>query len=769
MHLAPVAALALPETLAQWKQYTQLHSKSLFHLLQATAADLRASGQGRVLAAAMMGGYWGRTEAPMPGLPTGGGSNGMLKTMNIEWPEVAAKTVDFDQSLSAEMMADCIAQELLTPDSRIEIGYPQGQRTVFDPIPADLKAQSPIQLQPASDWVTLVTGGARGVTAEVSRIFLVPGATLILVGRSAEPPVELADTAGITDIGSLRKAFLLRAKSQGLIPKPAEIERQVQGLLRDRTIRANLTEFRQAGVTVEYHGVDVKDEPTFTALIQDIYQRHGRLDAVVHGAGIIEDKLIVDKNPDSFNRVFDTKVDSIFLLSRLVRTESLKLFAVFGSVAGSFGNRGQVDYATANETMNRVGWYLDKLWPQVRVLTINWGPWAAGMASDAVNEQFKARGVIPIPPLSGRRFFRDDLYYGQMGEAELIAGTFEGSSREAYEVQRHLASAKAEAEVVPPATPVQSNGNGYSNGVKPNYLPLLRNQPKIQPNSSITLEHKFAYTSDPYLEDHAFDGNFVVPATMNLEVMAQFVQAAWPEWKVAEIQDMRVLKGISFPPDTSHYVLVRGRAASHADAASLEISVEIVDPDTKIPHYRAKVVMRPELETAPFTEYTPLTSGEPEDAKLAYPRYLFHGRRLELITQLPRVSEEGVDAMLIPSTISEWLPNVKDNPVWLFDPGILDAAMQISQVRLRKLYNISGLPSRLGSVIRYSEQLPKQPLQASLRVKSFDGTHIVTHTDISDETGRVYLRLLDTEATCSEALNRLNIRWRIEHGYPEQM
>jgi NAD(P)-dependent dehydrogenase (short-subunit alcohol dehydrogenase family) len=81
--------------------------------------------------------------------------------------------------------------------------------------------------------------------------------------------------------------------------------------------------------------VDVRNEEEFGSLIEGIYARYGRLDAVIHGAGIIEDKLIADKTQASLDRVFDTKVDSTFILSRYLRPDSLKAIILFSSVAGS--------------------------------------------------------------------------------------------------------------------------------------------------------------------------------------------------------------------------------------------------------------------------------------------------------------------------------------------------------------------------------------------------------------------------------------------------
>jgi NAD(P)-dependent dehydrogenase (short-subunit alcohol dehydrogenase family) len=74
------------------------------------------------------------------------------------------------------------------------------------------------------------------------------------------------------------------------------------------------------------------------ALLEDIYQRHGRLDVVLHGAGIIADKLLTDKTPESFAQVYDTKVDSTYLLAKYLRPETLRSLVLFTSVAGRYGS-----------------------------------------------------------------------------------------------------------------------------------------------------------------------------------------------------------------------------------------------------------------------------------------------------------------------------------------------------------------------------------------------------------------------------------------------
>lgn len=88
------------------------------------------------------------------------------------------------------------------------------------------------------------------------------------------------------------------------------MEEQIGYLLKNREILANIHSLEEEGAEVEYHPVDVRNPVAFGDLIEDLYRRYGRLDAVLHGAGIIEDKLIADKSLESFERVFATKTDS---------------------------------------------------------------------------------------------------------------------------------------------------------------------------------------------------------------------------------------------------------------------------------------------------------------------------------------------------------------------------------------------------------------------------------------------------------------------------
>ena len=356
-----------------------------------------------------------------------GGAPGTLKSLREERPDLRVKAIDLDPARSeSELAADLLA-EIELDGGRQEVGYPAGQRTIFVTVDEEVKVDAARKAR-LENLVVLATGGARGITAEVLRELARPGNTLILTGRSRLPQMESEDTARLADANALRTHYIVQVRAGALELTPAEIQRRVQSVLELRELRANLADFRAAGAAVEYHSVDVIDEAALGALIADIRLRYQRIDGVVHGAGVIEDKLLVDKSSDSWSRVVETKLIGLLLLQKLVDPADLKFFIVFSSVAGRYGNSGQSDYANANELMNRLCVALQARWGAgVAVSALCWGPWGrtkygAGMVTPETEAKFEKRGVFLVSAELGRRLFRDELARCDGTPVEVICG-----------------------------------------------------------------------------------------------------------------------------------------------------------------------------------------------------------------------------------------------------------------------------------------------------------------------------------------------------------
>ena len=425
LHLLPLRRPA-HATAVEAQQDAEEAVRALFHLARGTAGDLKDAGKegrGWVIAATAMGGTFGAQSNDNNWLFGHGAIAGFMKALAVEWPEVRCKVVDLELD-SSSVAAERLVSEIECGVDFAEVGFCESRRVIIQPVrnPLEETAQVELTLDPLS--VLLVTGGARGITAaiaiDVARRYQ---PTLVVVGRTAiGSDDEPTDLDSIRSESELKAALIAEARRKGQPISVTAIEKAYTALVHQREVRDNLNEMRRFGARVDYRQVDVVDDHAFGAVIEDIYRTHGRLDGVIHGAGLTEDTLLEQKTPESFARVFDTKMRSALTLVRHVRPESLRFLALFASVAGRFGNRGQIDYAAANESLNKLAMYLDCRWPG-RIVSLNWGPWATlGMASGGVRQELMDRGMKPIEVAAGCLAFDRELRYGRKGQVEVVLG-----------------------------------------------------------------------------------------------------------------------------------------------------------------------------------------------------------------------------------------------------------------------------------------------------------------------------------------------------------
>jgi NAD(P)-dependent dehydrogenase (short-subunit alcohol dehydrogenase family) len=435
VHLLPLAeSPAGEEPLERMRREV----KSLYLLARGLGEELRqagANGGAILLAATGLGGGLGFGDEPLPDsyIPGHGGIVGFTKCLAFEWPEVLVRVVDLDRRRTIKELADRLLGELGDANGPLEVGYQGGRRLTWEPVAAPLNKTAQVAPLLDGNSTVLITGGARGITAtvalELARRYQ---ANLVLVGRSALPEeTESAETATLKP-AEVKAAMIARMLPEGRPVAPAAVEAACQRLLHDREIRANLSRLQQAtGGRAHYYQVDVRDEQAMTGLLDDVEKRFGGIHGVIHGAGVIEDKLVKDKTPESFDRVFATKAASALFLSRRLKPEQLKFCVFFSSIASRYGNKGQSDYAAANETLSKLALELDRRWP-CRVLSVVWGPWSGiGMVAD-LEKHLTQRGLKLITPEQGPVLLVDELQYGRKGETEvIIAGGAEHTARPA--------------------------------------------------------------------------------------------------------------------------------------------------------------------------------------------------------------------------------------------------------------------------------------------------------------------------------------------------
>jgi NAD(P)-dependent dehydrogenase (short-subunit alcohol dehydrogenase family)/acyl carrier protein len=387
-----------------------------------------AGGASRLLVATAAGGCFGIGAEPIARedeamLHADAGWRGLVRTVARERPDVLARTIDLDPHGNPAANAARLLDELLDPDGPAVVGWNAdtryGLQIEAQELLPSMAAPRPGIPHLGKRSVVLLTGGARGITAQFAiALARETGCHVALIGRSALPTVpETPDTVAAEDRIALRRALVARG-----LRATAEIDMVGSRILADRQMRATISQLEQLAASVTYQVADVCNSSSVKAVIDEITRRHGRLDLVAHGAGVVEDRLIAEKSVASFERVWSTKVDGALALAASLPS-STRYFVLFGSIAGVFGSRGQVDYAAANDALDTLAHMLSRRNVEMRTVAVDWGPWAAsggGMVSPELEAEYARRKISVIAPSEGVDALVRELTWGHRLDAQVV-------------------------------------------------------------------------------------------------------------------------------------------------------------------------------------------------------------------------------------------------------------------------------------------------------------------------------------------------------------
>ena len=97
--------------------------------------------------------------------------------------------------------------------------------------------------------------------------------------------------------------------------------------------------------------LNVTDNQSVADLYSQIKEKTGDVDILVNNAGITRDNLLMRMNDDAWQDIIDTNLTSLFKLSKPVMRSMMKKrfgrIISIGSVVGTMGNAGQVNYSAA--------------------------------------------------------------------------------------------------------------------------------------------------------------------------------------------------------------------------------------------------------------------------------------------------------------------------------------------------------------------------------------------------------------------------------------
>ena len=734
IHLGAVGSdwLAIDAPMGEYKKQLQINEKSFFLLLNHLSDRIKRDAH--LVSASSLGGYFGRKSDTAKGLSLQGGGPGLLKSLKKERPGLRVRAVDLDPDLSPGELAPILLEEIELVGGRQEVGYPAGIRTIFKTVARTMDIPSNPEKNKKDNQVLLVTGGVKSVTAEVVRGLAKKGDVLVLTGRSRLPSKESDQTERLSTRAELRTHFISQIRGKKIKQTPAEIESEIKRILNAREMVNNIAEFKARGIMVEYFAVDVTNQDAMAKMIETVYATHGKVSGVVHGAGVIEDKLLSDKTPESWSRVVETKITGLLLLLKHLKHEELDFFTVMSSVAGRYGNSGQTDYATANELMNRICCQLKALWEdKVRVRALCWGPWGPtrfgeGMVTRETADKFAQKNVELVTVENGSALFLAEVCGGD--EVEVIGGIGTWEEHEAYKGRITRNALKKKIEAPGPLlgkTRICTDGKG----------------------EIFTIE--FALGKDHrYLMEHVFDGIPVLPAAAALEIMAEGACALWPGMFPVEALDHELLKGIQVEDRAKIFTLV----LKPGSGGQVETRIQSgAGNNTPRVHYRTKLVMGKKIFKKGKKEIQ-VHDEKKLTLDTAYNKFLFHGPRFQVIRDINGLSRTGACAQVVSTAPEHWMENAQSYP-WIFDPAVVDAAAQMATLWTRSYMEETALPTKFSRIIKYCRNLPERMTMCFEKLPVDPAHFIHANVYFLDQQNNKVMTLEGLECISSDELNRL--------------
>ena len=663
-------------------------------------------------------------DAPPPDEvdPTGGAWGGMLKTAAAEWIDVNCRAIDVDP-LQDGLAAEVVHYALAKGPTEIGLGSDGPRTVVLESHPVEPSAQPVL----GSDDLVVISGGARGVTAEAAVALAEAGQPrLILLGRSAEPSAEPDWLVGLESEAEIKRALVDRAEGP---TSPQEVQAEFTRLWASREILRNLARISAAGSEVVYCSVDVREADAVRVCLAPLVEKYGPVTGLIHGAGVLADRNIEDKTDEDFASVYDTKVGGLRALLAALDGAPLKALVLFSSSTARFGRRGQADYAAANEVLNKLAQVEAARRDGCRVVSINWGPWDGGMVTPALKSMFSSEGIEVIGLQSGARYLVDEIATADGPTEVLILG----SGSELPDQRPTVGSVMVADEELP-----------------------------------VIFERTVATETHEFMASHVLNGRAVLPAAMTLEWLAHGALHGNPGLRFVGVDDMMVFKGVLLGPGESCRVRVCA-APARRQGDDFLVTAELCSGGSngrRVLHARAEIVLasrQPDPASAPASAELPALGKSIDDV---YSGTLFHGPAMRGLIDIESCGDEGLIARCrVAPPPSDWMRDPVRSE-WIADPLVLDSGLQAMIVWTSDRVGEASLPSKLTRYRQFVREFPATGARIVIKVRERSNGMVVSDIDWVGEDGILLARLEGYESVVDSSLGSAFRKNRLGEGTP---
>ena len=301
---------------------------------------------------------------------------GMGRVLGQESSALSARLVDLDPANPLADLGSFVRELQRKVQPEDNFAWREGEQyTARLNVAARSEASLPVTFRPDASY--LITGGLGALGLLFAKHLAGRGARrLILAGRTPFPP---------------------RAQWRAL---PAGDERRAQ--------IEQMCEIEALGAEVEFARLDVAEPGALRGYLDErAAQGRGPVRGVIHSAGSVNDRLLVEMDQDTLHTVLRPKIQGAWALHECFQDQPLDFFALFSSVGSIVVTPGQGNYAAGNAYLDALAHYRRGL--GLPALTVNWGPWDTGMISRLnLQDAYTRRGIELLSEQAGPALF-DEL------------------------------------------------------------------------------------------------------------------------------------------------------------------------------------------------------------------------------------------------------------------------------------------------------------------------------------------------------------------------
>jgi acyl transferase domain-containing protein/acyl carrier protein len=518
----PVEAMDL----GTWREANRVRVKLLYATMRRLYEQI--SGPGTfLLTATRLGGHHGYDEDGADA-PLGGAVTGFAKAFARERPDAVVKAIDVGPADAPGDVADLLVAEALHDPGAVEVGRADGLRwtVTLEERPAATEHGEGMVL--GSDTVFVVTGAAGSIVSAITQDLAgASGGIFHLLDLVPKPEPDDPDIGRFTtDREGLKADLIERLRSAGERPTPVTVERELARIERLAAARAAIDAVHAAGGQAFYHSVDLTDPHAVARVIGDVAVGDGRIDVLLHAAGLEVSHALPDKAPGEFDLVYGVKTDGWFNVMSAIGDLPLGATVAFSSVAGRFGNAGQTDYSAANDLLCKLASAMRTTRPGTRAIVIDWTAWAGiGMAArGSIPKVMELAGIEMLPPEVGIPTIRRELTAGATRGEVVVAGRL-----------GVMAEERADRGGVDPAR-FDTAATG----------PMVGRVSAMGVHGGLVVETTLDPAEQPFLGDHQIEGTPVLPGVMGIEAFAEVAALPLPGWRPVEIEDVEFLAPCKF-------------------------------------------------------------------------------------------------------------------------------------------------------------------------------------------------------------------------------